>query len=66
VKPQLVEALAQAGITEDDYRQIQKAQQIVDRVNARLAQRGALLMYAVMTVSAQSARTTWPSEIREN
>jgi hypothetical protein len=38
---------ADAGVTEDDYLQIQKARRLVDTVNARLAARGASLMYAV-------------------
>ena len=43
----LFDALADAGVTEDDYLQIQKARRLVDTVNARLASRGATLMYAV-------------------
>jgi len=46
-RAQLLAALADAGVTEDDYRLIEKARRLVDQVNARLSARGATLAYAV-------------------
>jgi len=43
----LLAALADAGVTEDDYRLIEQAHALVDQVNARLSARGASLAYAV-------------------
>lgn len=40
-------ALADAGVTEQDYAQIQRARRIVDKVNAGLAARGASLLFSV-------------------
>ncbi len=60
-RAQLMAVLADAGIQPEDYRDIERARRIVDRVNARLTSRGAVLMYALMTVSAASFRSPWPS-----
>ena len=43
----LFDALAEVGVTEDDYLAVQKARRIIDAVNARLAARGATVVYAV-------------------
>jgi len=40
---------ADAGATAEDYADIEQARRLVDAVNARLAQRGAPLMFAVTT-----------------
>lgn len=52
VKPrkQLLKALADVGVTEDDWRTIERARHQVDLVNARLVGRDAGVMYAVTCV----------------
>ena len=46
-KAALMAALADHGVTPDDYRLIEKARRLVDQVNARLSARGATLAYTV-------------------
>lgn len=43
----LLDALAESGVTEADYRLVQKARRLIDQVNAGLAARGATVLYAV-------------------
>jgi len=66
VKAQLLAALQDAGGSEDDYRDIERARRIIDKVNARLAANDAALTVAIMVTPAHSTRPIWPSgEIRE-
>ena len=65
-KAQLLAVLAEVGVTPEDYGDVQRARRLVDQVNARLAARGAAVLYAITMCSAQGARTTWPSEITES
>lgn len=44
----LMALLAEQGVTEADWRRIQKARVIVNDVNDRLAARGSAVMYVVM------------------
>jgi len=49
---------ADAGVTADDYADIEQARRLVDQVNARLAERGASLMFAV---TSHATGHQWPS-----
>lgn len=64
MKPQLRDALENAGITADDYRAREKARQLVDTVNARLA----ALRVAVVCVTAHPVTNPRqpPTEILES
>jgi hypothetical protein len=57
-RAQLLAALADAAVTEDDYRLIEKARRLVDQVNARLSARGATRAYAV-TCNPVGPVQTW-------
>jgi len=59
-RKQQLAALADAGITADDQAQIEKARRIIDAVNARLAARGAALMFCIIPAVAHT-RQTWPA-----
>ena len=66
LKPALTDALAAAGVSEDDYRDIERARRLIDKVNARLAARDAALTVAIMLTPAHHPRPQWPTdEIRE-
>lgn len=58
-------ALEDAGVTAQDQADVAEARRLVDEVNARLAARGAPLVFAV-TVSSAVPRNPWPAgEIHE-
>lgn len=52
-RKQLLKALAEVGVTEDDWRSIERARRQVDIVNAQLVGRDAGVMYAVTCVPRQ-------------
>ena len=43
----LFDALAEVGVSEDDYQQVEKARRLIDAVNARLVARESPIRYAV-------------------
>lgn len=53
-RPALMALLAEQGVTEADWRRIQKARVIVNDVNDRLAARGSGVMYVVMQAVTQA------------
>lgn len=53
-RPALMALLADQGVTEADWRRIQKARVIVHSVNDALSARGSGVMYAVMQVVGRS------------
>lgn len=59
-------ALADVGVTPDDYGDVEKARRIIDRVNARLAARAAPVRYAVTfnTTGAMPGKAQ-PAEVLE-
>ena len=63
-RKQQLAALADAGITPEDQQQIEKARRIIDAVNARLAARGAALMFCIIPAVAHS-RQEWPARSDE-
>jgi hypothetical protein len=57
---------AERGPTAEDYADIEQARRLVDAVNARLAQRGASLMFAVTTHAARHDFPAGWTEIHES
>lgn len=56
---------AGASPTAQDYADIEQARRLVDQVNARLAQRGASLMFAVTSHAARHDFPAGWTEIHE-
>jgi hypothetical protein len=65
-KAQLLAALAEVGVTPEDYQDIQRAQALVHKVNARLAARHAAVVYALTVCPAYGPRgVPWPTDFAE-
>jgi hypothetical protein len=58
-------ALADHGVSGDDYLQVQKARRLVDEVNAAIAARGGTVAYAVTMVATAPLRAEPGREITE-
>jgi hypothetical protein len=61
----LMTALADAGVSGDDYLKVQKARELVDEVNAAVAARGGTVAYAVTMVATEPVRPGGRQEITE-
>jgi hypothetical protein len=58
-RDRLLATLAEIGITEADYRKIEKARRLADEVNAALGARQSPLTCAV-TLTSAVPRSPWP------
>jgi hypothetical protein len=61
----LMAALADHGVTPDDYAKIEKARRLTDEVNAAIAAAGGTVAYAVTMVSTVPLRAEPSREITE-
>lgn len=61
----MVPGLGDCGVTVEDYAAIQKAREIVDDVNAKLAQRAATVRFAV-TVNPVTPVRPWDDTVLED
>ena len=55
-KPQLLAALADVGVSPEDYALIERARELVDEVNARLRTRGSRMIYMITFCNAVPLR----------
>lgn len=58
----LLASLAEVGITEDDYKAINRARRLVDEVNAHLAARESPVRFAIPCVTVTPMREDRPSQ----